>query len=92
MLANSGTTGIYLATNTSILSIPSSRVRVLVNSVEITVGNGTTNSNCYFSNDDGSTARTYTNVSQGDYLYWNGDVAPYQLESDDTITFIHMVI
>jgi hypothetical protein len=91
MSANSGVSGNYLATNITIIDIPRTMVRVEVNSIEIIVGNGVKTNWCYFSGDNGITARTYTNVTQGDSLYWCGDVAPYQLESNDTITFIYMI-
>ena len=90
MLALSGTSGQYLATNTTVSETPRTLIRVEVNSLEVTVGNGTKTAYCYFSGDNGTTARTYSNVALGDKLYWNGDVAPYQLETNDTITFIYM--
>lgn len=91
MVVNSGVSGIYKATNTTITDIPKTRVRVEVNSLEVKVGNGTKTAYCYFSGDSGTTARTYSNVAQGDSLYWNGDVAEYQLNDiTDTITFIYM--
>lgn len=90
MLANSGVSGIYLATNSTISQTPRTRVRVEVNSIEVTVGNGTTNAYCFFSSDGGITPKTYSNVSLGDYLYWNKNIAPYNLESNDTISFIYM--
>jgi hypothetical protein len=90
MPANSGVSGNYLATNTSITDIPRTMVRVTVNSIEIIVGNGVKTNWCYFSGDGGTTAKTYANITQGDSLYWCGDVAPYQLETNDTITFIYM--
>jgi hypothetical protein len=93
MVALSGTTGIYKATNTTITDIPRTAVRVEVNGVEVPVGNGTVNSWSFFSSDGGSTAKTYTNVAQGDSLYWNRTFAPYNLQDDpaDSITFIYMV-
>lgn len=90
MLANSGLSGIYLATNSTISQTPRTRVRVEVNSIEVTVGNGTTNAYCFFSSDGGITPKTYSNVSLGDYLYWNKNISPYNLESNDTISFIYM--
>lgn len=92
MVANSGTSGIYLATDTAVLDINSTYIRVDVNGLSVTVGNGTTNAYCFFSDDSGSTAKTYDTISQGDELYWNGDVATYQLESSDLIDFVYMTI
>ena len=90
MIALSGISGIYLATNTNVIDIPYSRVRVTVNSIEVEVGNGTKLSECFFSNDGGSTAKLWSNVEQGDNLYWNGDFSPYQLESNDVIDLIFL--
>ena len=56
-----------------------SYVSVYVNGLEFLVGNGVTSSvDCYFSNDGGTTARTFTspnNIQIGDELYWNGNVS-----------------
>lgn len=90
MDANSGTSGIYLATDVTVSQIPRTRIRVEVNSIEVTVGNGIKTKQCYFSGDNGTTAKTYSNVAFGDKLYWNGDTAGYQLDLVDTITFIYM--
>ena len=92
MLALSGTSGIYLATNTTITDIPATIVRVEINGLKVTVGSGTTNAHCFFSDDNGITAKNYDNITQGDSLYWNGDVATYQLEETDLIDFNYMVI
>lgn len=89
LTALSGSTGIYLATPTPIQNSPITRVKVQVNSIEVNVGNGTTTSDCYFSNDNGITAKTHENISQGDQLYWNSTVAPYNLENTDEIDFIY---
>lgn len=89
--ANSGTSGIYLAANTGITSTPKSSVRIFVNSIEITLGNGTKTGYCFLSGDGGTTARTYNNVQINDLLYWNGDVAPFDLETSDIITFMYNI-
>lgn len=90
LTAISGTSGQYLATNTAIQSVPITYVRVNINSLEVNVGNGTKIADCYFSADGGTTAKTFANVAQGDNLYWNGDVAKYQLELTDEIDFIYL--
>lgn len=83
-------TSIYLATNTTVQNIPVTNVRVNINSFEVNVGNGVTLADCFFSDDGGSTAKTYDNISQGDSLYWNGNVAPFQIDTTDEIDFIYL--
>jgi len=90
LTALSGTGGTYLATNTSVSDVPVTNIRVMVNSIEVNVGNGTTVADCFFSDDGGSTAKSFTTVAQGDNLYWNGDQAKYQLEITDEIDFIYL--
>jgi hypothetical protein len=92
MVANSGISGTYLACNTGITAIPATRVRVFLNSIEINVGNGTTSADCYFSSDSGVTAKVWDNITLGDYLYWNGGYAPFQLEATDGFTFEYLIL
>jgi hypothetical protein len=92
MAANSGVSGTYLACNTGITATPATRIKVYLNSIEILVGNGTTSADCYFSANSGVTAKTWTNVALGDYLYWNGSYAPFQLESTDGFSFDYLVL
>jgi hypothetical protein len=68
--------------------LPTSWVEVLVNGVSYQVGNGTKfGVPCYFSGDGGSTARATGFVVAGDFLYWNGSVATFQLSVTDRIDF-----
>lgn len=90
MPALSGTSGIYKATNGTITDTPKTWVRVEVNGLEVTVGNGTVNAPCYFSSDGGTTPKSYSNVVIGDSLYWNRNVALYNLENSDLISFVYM--
>jgi hypothetical protein len=90
LTALSGTSGQYLATNTTVQNVPVTNIRVFVNSLEVNVGNGTILADCYFSDDSGTTPKTFSNVAQGDQLYWNGNSSPYQLESTDVIDFIYL--
>ena len=90
MTVLSGVSSIYLSTNSTVTDVPISRIRVMLNALEVEVGNGITLSDCFFSDDGGSTAKTWTTVAQGDNLYWNGNNAPYQLESTDSMDFIYL--
>jgi hypothetical protein len=78
-----------LACSVAILDIPKSLVRVYVNGIEVTIGNG---ESCYFSNDNGVTAKDIGEETIGDYLYWNGSISGYQLSSvdGDIIDFIYL--
>jgi hypothetical protein len=90
MSANSGVSGNYLACNTGITDTPITRVRVFLNSLEVSVGDGNISADCFFSSDGGSTAKTWANVAMGDYLYWNGSYAPFQLSLTDSIDFEYL--
>jgi len=89
---NSGDT---LACIIPILSEPilGSKVRVLLNGVELRVGSGST-FDCYFS-PDGNIIRSPGTEQTNDYLYWNYDngtpVAKYELDSLDILTFNYLI-
>ncbi len=79
-----------LATNQTITdaTVQDSRVKVILNGVEVDVGPG---KECVFKN--GSTPfneRTSGDEQQGDTLHWNGSVAGYQLETDDRLDFEYL--
>jgi hypothetical protein len=64
-----------------------SNVAVLVNGVEITVGDGSTSgSACYFGTSSTS-ARAISAITNGDKLFWNATTAGYSLESSDIVAF-----
>jgi hypothetical protein len=46
---------------------------------------------CYFSGDGGTTARAMKSIVAGDFCYWNGSVAGFQLAASDLISFIFPV-
>mgnify|MGYP003351818403 CR=1 FL=1 len=66
-----------------------SYVEVKVNGINYVVGNGVKTKDCYFSGDSGSTARAFGAIASGDYLYWNGSVAGFQLDTNDVIDFLY---
>lgn len=90
MTANSGVSGTYLATNTLVINPPYSRVKVYVNGLEVEVGDAVKTTDCYFSSDNGTTAKAWGAVAVNDKLYWNGSIAPYQLEATDKITYEYL--
>jgi hypothetical protein len=79
-----------LACDIPLLSAPKSLVRVIINGLEIQVGVG---KECYFSGDNGVTARENGEETIGDYLYWNGSIAGYELSvsDDDEIDFVYLI-
>lgn len=77
------------ATLISIALIPSNDgfVRVFVNGVGVSLGDGAKDKDCYFSDDGGTTARRIKDITNGDHLFWMGSVAGYELTTDDLISF-----
>ena len=78
---------------TGILSTPmhNSYVSVYVNGVHVNVGDGVKTQECYFSGDLGVTARSWSQITLGDKMFWNGNIAGYSLSSTtDRITFIYL--
>lgn len=65
-------------------------VAVAVNGLIVEVGNGVKTLECYFSKDAGVTATAYGAITSSDYLYWNGSIAEFQLETTDVIDFIYI--
>jgi hypothetical protein len=67
-------------------------VFVDVDGVIITPGDGTKVAvPCYFSGDGGVTARALKSIVAGDFCYWNGSVAGFQLAATDLISFFYLV-
>lgn len=79
-----------LATATAVIETPPENgwIGVYVNGVSYRVGNGTKFTvDCYFSGDGGVSARATGDIIAGDFLYWNGSVASFQLDVSDRIDF-----
>ena len=66
-----------------------SNVQILVNGVNVNLGDGAKDQACYFSVDGGTTARAITDIEGGDSLYWNGSIAGYELDGTDEIDVIY---
>jgi len=60
-------------------------VTVKVNGVSYEVGNGLKTKHCYFSGDDGYTARAISSITIGDKLYWNGVISGFDLGGSDRV-------
>ena len=67
-------------------------VQVLLNGIQVTLGDGVKTKDCYFSADAGSTARAITAITAADVLYWNGVVVGFDLETTDYLDFNYNVI
>lgn len=82
-----------LACSSAILDKPisASFVKVMVNGVEVNVGGNIYPYDCYFSHDGGTTVKLLGDEKQGDYLYWNGSIAGYQLDVVDLIDFNYLI-
>jgi len=90
------------ATATAIAATPVGYVEVLVNGVSVPVANGpsqVTTSACYFAPTPGTPANARTlgvgsanPVQAGDFCYWNGTVAGYDLSAaTDLVDFLYNV-
>ena len=66
-----------------------SNVQILVNGLNVNLGDGAKNQPCYFSVDGGTTARAIADIEGGDSLYWNGSIAGYELDGTDDIDVIY---
>lgn len=82
---NSEPTGVTISQT----PLKNSTVKVMINGQVQILGNlsNFSTSDCYFY--DGSNVREIDEVSQGDELYWNGDVTNYDLSTSDKVLFIY---
>ena len=86
------TSGDYSSTGITIDYTPfsDSAVDVLVNGLGLSEADGNRDEAAvYFSNDGGLTAKTIANIEAGDELYWNGDIAGFDLTADDVIDIMY---
>jgi hypothetical protein len=83
---NNSNTGITLSNTPSQYS----RVQLFVNGQLQKIGDGTfSNVDCYFSNDGGLSALSFTSLVSGNVLYWNGVSAGFELDATDEIDIIY---
>jgi hypothetical protein len=61
-------------------------VQVFVNGIKVDVA-GDKTGDCYFSADDGTTAKGLNSVMADDQLFWNGSIAQYELAATDVLDF-----
>lgn len=81
-------TGITISHNPAATSY----IEVNVNGMVIDVGNGLKMQwPCYFSRDGGNIPLMYSEIEIGDQLYWNSNIAGFDLENTDTIDINYQV-
>jgi len=66
-----------------------SNVQILVNGVDVNVGDGVKTKACYFSGDGGTNARSISDITAGDQLHWNGSIIGYELDNTDEVDVIY---
>lgn len=66
-----------------------SNVQILVNGVDVNLGDGVKTKACYFSGDGGTNARAIADITAGDQLYWNGSIIGYELDGGDEVDVIY---
>ena len=78
-----------LSCNRQVTDIPQGGIRVFINGIEVNVGSGL---DCFFAPEGTGTPtpRSFGTELQGDYLWWNPSVAPYQLDTLDSIDYVYM--
>lgn len=92
MAANVTSSDGDIATSTAVANTPRSDSHVFaeINGQPCQVADGEAQraaSECYFSGDGGTSARFIKDVVAGDFLFWNGTVAGYELVAPDRISF-----
>ena len=87
----SASVGNHSATGILITHSPyqDSYVMVEVNGLSVEVGDGAKDKDAYFSGNNGLAAASVEEIRSGDQLYWNGDIAGYDLEIGDEINLIY---
>jgi len=82
-----------VATATVVAATPAlgSYVQVMVNGVQVRVGDGVRTLDCYFSGDGGANARAISAIVAGDTCHWVGSVAGYQLGVVDRMDWNYLV-
>lgn len=73
------------------ITVPAgSAVQVFVNGIKANLGASTTTSQCFFSDDSGSTAKAIDSIDAADVLYWNASATgSYDLETTDVLDIVY---
>jgi hypothetical protein len=75
------------ATGLSIANTPfgDGDVTITVNGLGVDLGNGAKDEACYFSSDNGTSAKAIADITAGDTLHWMGSIAGYELDGTDEL-------
>lgn len=81
------------ATNATVTTTPNAGgyVGVRVDGIHYEVGDGVRTKDCYFSDDNGATAKSIVDIAAGDTLHWVGTVAGFELDAADRIDYDYAV-
>ena len=82
---NFSPTGITLQYN----PFADSEVQVYINGVAVTESYGERDGEVYFSADGGATAKNASELAVGDELYWNSDIAGYEIGEGDLFDLVY---
>lgn len=82
---NSAPTGIIM----SYSPYQDSYVTIEVNGISVELGDGVTDKDTYFAGSGPGNATRIEEIRAGDELYWNGDIAGFDLEAGDEINLIY---
>lgn len=80
-----------LASEQPVKEKPVGAIKVTVNGMVIPVCDGNKTEACYFSIDNGITAKFLNHIEPGDRLYWNGSRAGWNLEPTDDLRFDYLI-
>jgi len=85
-VGNGADTGIVISGT----PLSDSFIEVFVNGIRYPVGDGVKTKAFYFSFDVGATAKFFSEISQGDHLYYNGVINGWDLDTVDRISLLYL--
>jgi len=88
------TSGNFASTTLTITNTPVNNgyVKVEINGVGYSLGDGVKTKDGYFSSDGGTTAKNIASISAGDVYYWNGTISGFDLDADDRVDFFYNIL
>ena len=87
---STATIGNEAATGITLAAAPKGLIILAVNGKIESIGDGVKTQRAYFSADGGTTAKMLSSLAAGDTLYWNGTVAGYDLDANDTVDIYYI--
>lgn len=89
-LVTTGNGQLACSTGISTTPVNGGYVAVYLNGLLVNTGDGVKTTEAYFSGDNGTTARSLSAIQAGDKLYWNGNIANRDLDTNDNISFLYI--